>query len=96
MYLLPILDAGGRSLNQLPTMRRYTTRNRGNNICFNHMLGVCPAGRGCKFDHVPRDEINDAFCRRVIEVLEPGIEKVFQQGPAPWARCRPNNRQRGE
>ena len=83
-------------MEQLPAIRRYTLRNGRNNICFNHVLGVCPAGSKCRFDHVSRNEIDNAFCTRVIEVIDPGIEKVYKHGPKPWTLEGPGQQRRGE
>jgi len=84
-----ILNAAGKTFNDLPCPQRYM-RNGRCGLCMNNTLGKCTV-IGCEYVHAEQEELGDQYHRDLHAVIEPGVEKILQPG---YQRPNPNKRQR--
>ena len=79
-YFARAMMAGGRQIQDLPTLPGYVDEKGRNKVCFNHVLGVC-SNPNCKFAHLRKDEQTDQFCKQTCDVMSPGLAYIMKNGP---------------
>jgi hypothetical protein len=63
VMLRRMLDTCGLDNKKLPVMKEYVNPDtKRNNLCYYHVLGICPHGKKCIFVHVPGAEVGNAKC----------------------------------
>ena len=67
----------GKEVKDMPTLPGYTDA-KGGTACWSHILGGCKWGN-CRFKHVDRAAITDAFVEEIWAVLGPAVEAALQQ-----------------
>jgi hypothetical protein len=79
VMLRRMLDACGLDNKKLPVMKEFVNPDtKRNNLCYNHVLGICPHGKECIFVHVPGSEVGNAFATDLCKDISPGIEFLMQ------------------
>ena len=71
-----ILNAAGKTFNDLPCPPRYQ-RNGRCELCVVDYLGKCGI-MGCHFIHAPPRELGDQFATDMCTVIEPGVNKMLR------------------
>ena len=79
VMLRRLLDACGLDNKKLPFMKEHVNPDtKRNNLCYNHVLGICPYGKDCIFVHVPGAEVENAFANELCRAIAPGIGFIMQ------------------
>ena len=78
--LMSLLGAGGLTPYQMPFLTPLI-RGQQNMLCYKHLLGECPHGRGCKFaeGHVAKKDVPDGFADECVRVLTPAMAVAMRQ-----------------
>jgi uncharacterized membrane protein YgcG len=74
-----VLGAAGIGMNDLPKINQLVDAATGrNNLCYSHILGICPHGSNCLFKahngHLAAHELTDEFADALLQKIQPGIK----------------------
>lgn len=83
VMLKQICNAAGVAMEDLPWLRKYMDNQNRNQLCYNHVMGVCLHGRRCHFIHAPQNEVDDGFATALCTKLESGVKYLIRNNEAP-------------
>ena len=83
-----LLTAANLKMADLPKVSHLIDPTTGrNNLCYNHLLGVCPYGLQCNFakhgGHLEARDVQADFATSLVATLQPGITWMLTNGPPP-------------
>jgi hypothetical protein len=101
-----VLEAAGIEMKDLPKINQLLDPATGqNNLCYSHLLGICPHGDNCLFKqkdgHLAVHEVTDDFAEAVLRKIQPGItwmlsnEQPMRREPAEVLSGRGGGRSSG-